>query len=126
MNASSTNNDLINNVNILGIKGSRIKCNGYRTPTKVMHIILTITSEASRQFRKERNEYQRGKINETDTNRQKNTRDLYRDINEFKKGYPPTTNIVKDENGVWRQPPSILNRWKNHFSQLLNVYRGLC
>jgi hypothetical protein len=64
MNGGSTNNDSTNNVNNLRIKGSRIKCNGYRTPNKVMHIILTITSEASRQFRKERSEYQKGKINE--------------------------------------------------------------
>jgi hypothetical protein len=29
----------------------------------------------------------------------KNIRDLCRGVNEFKKGYQPRTNIVKDENG---------------------------
>ena len=29
----------------------------------------------------------------------KNVRDLYRDINDFKMGYQPRTNIVKDEKG---------------------------
>jgi len=29
----------------------------------------------------------------------KNIRDLYRDINDFKKGYQPRTNIAKDEKG---------------------------
>jgi hypothetical protein len=29
----------------------------------------------------------------------KNIRDLYRGINEFKKGYQPRINTVKDENG---------------------------
>jgi hypothetical protein len=29
----------------------------------------------------------------------KNIRDLYRGINEFKKGYQPRINIIKDENG---------------------------
>jgi hypothetical protein len=29
----------------------------------------------------------------------KNVRDLYRGINEFKKGYQPRTNIVKDGKG---------------------------
>jgi hypothetical protein len=43
----------------------------------------------------------------------KNMRDLYRDINEFKKGYQPRTNLVKD-------PHKIVNRWMNHFRQLLN------
>jgi hypothetical protein len=28
-----------------------------------------------------------------------NIRDLYRGINEFKKGYQPRRNLVKDENG---------------------------
>jgi hypothetical protein len=40
------------------------------------------------------------KINQIETNRKnRNFGDLYRDINEFKKGYHPTTNLVKDENG---------------------------
>jgi hypothetical protein len=29
----------------------------------------------------------------------KNIRDLYRGINDFKKGYQPRSNLVKDENG---------------------------
>jgi hypothetical protein len=29
----------------------------------------------------------------------KNIRDLYRGINEFKRGYQPRSNFVKDENG---------------------------
>jgi hypothetical protein len=29
----------------------------------------------------------------------KNTRDLYRGINEFKRGYQPRSNSVQDENG---------------------------
>jgi hypothetical protein len=29
----------------------------------------------------------------------KNIRDLYRGINEFKKGYQPTSNLGNDENG---------------------------
>jgi hypothetical protein len=29
----------------------------------------------------------------------KNIRDIYRGINEFKKGYQPVTNLVKDKTG---------------------------
>jgi hypothetical protein len=46
-------------------------------------------------------------------------RDMYRDINDFKKGYQPRTNIVKDEKG---DLVGILVRWRNYFSQLLNVH----
>jgi hypothetical protein len=51
-------------------------------------------------------------------------RDLYRGINEFKKVYQPRSNFVKDEKGdLLADSNNILNRWKNYFSQLLNVHR---
>jgi hypothetical protein len=47
---------------------------------------------------------------------------LYRGINEFKKGYQPRINIIKDENGnLIADPQSVLNRWKNIFNYVLNV-----
>jgi hypothetical protein len=50
-------------------------------------------------------------------------RDLYRGINEFKKIYQPTSNLVKDENGdLLADSHNILSRWKNCFSQLLNAH----
>jgi hypothetical protein len=53
----------------------------------------------------------------------KNNRDLYRGINEFKRGYQPRSNFVKDENGdLLADSNSIVNRWKSYFSQLLNVH----
>jgi hypothetical protein len=53
----------------------------------------------------------------------KNIRDPYRGINVFKKGYQPRNNLVKDENGdLLADSHNILNRWKNYFSQLLNVH----
>jgi hypothetical protein len=56
--------------------------------------------EASRTFRK-KSEYLKNKINELETNsKNKNKRDLCRDINEFKKGHQPRTSIVKEENMV--------------------------
>jgi hypothetical protein len=42
--------------------------------------------------------------------------DLYRGINEFKRGCKPGSNIVKDENGDLLANSCIsLNRWKNYF-----------
>ena len=48
---------------------------------------------------------------------------MYRGINDCKKGYQPRTNIVQDEKGdIVTDFHSILARWRNHSSQLLNVY----
>jgi hypothetical protein len=53
----------------------------------------------------------------------KNTTHMYRGINEFKKGYQPKINIIKDKNGnLLAHPQSALNRWKNLFNQLLNEH----
>jgi hypothetical protein len=47
---------------------------------------------------------------------------LYRGISDFKKGYQPRNNIVKDEKGdLIIDPHSVLARWRELFSQLLNV-----
>jgi hypothetical protein len=41
---------------------------------------------------------------------------MYRDVNEFEKGYQPSSNLVKDENGdVLADSQSILCRRKNYF-----------
>jgi hypothetical protein len=77
--------------------------------------VCNVRREASRHFRNKKREYLKDKINETELNsKNKNMRDLYRGITEFKKGYQPKTNLVKD-------PQEILTRWKNYFCQLLNV-----
>jgi hypothetical protein len=47
-----------------------------------------------------------------------------RGIHEFKRGYQPRGNIVKDRNGdLLADSHNIVNRWKNYFSQSLNVHR---
>jgi hypothetical protein len=80
--------------------------------------------EVSRHFRKKKREYLKGKVNELESNsKSKNIRDLYRGINELKKGYQPRTNLVKDERGdLPADSHKILNRWKNYFCQLLNIH----
>jgi hypothetical protein len=67
-------------------------------------------------------EYQKDRINELET-KNKNIRDLYRGINEFKKGYKPRSNLVKHENGdLLADSHNTLNRLKNYCCQLLNVH----
>jgi hypothetical protein len=52
------------------------------------------------------------KLNELETNsKNKNIRDLYRGISDFKRGYQPRTNIVKvDEGDLIADSHSILAR----------------
>jgi hypothetical protein len=59
-----------------------------------------VRREASRHFRNRKMEYLKDKITEIELNsKNKNIIDLYRGITEFKKGYQPNTNLVKDERG---------------------------
>jgi hypothetical protein len=46
-----------------------------------------------------------------------------KNIRELKRGYQPRSNLMKDKNGnVLADSHNILNRWKNYFSQILNVH----
>jgi hypothetical protein len=96
----------------------RSKINGNNVNNKVR--------EASRHFRNKKREYLKDEINGLATNnKNKNTRDLNKEINEFKKGYQPSSNLIKDENGdLLADSYNIVNRRKNYFSQLLNEQRG--
>jgi hypothetical protein len=80
-----------------------------------------VRREASRHFRNKKREYLKDKTNETELNsKNKYIRDLYRGITEFKKGYQPKTNLVKDERSdLLADPQKVLTRWKNYFCQLL-------
>ena len=82
-----------------------------------------VRRDASRHF-KEKRAYLKAKIEELETNSEiKDIRDLYRGINDFKKGYQPRTNIVNDDKGdLVADSHSILARWRNYFFQLLNVH----
>jgi len=84
----------------------------------------SVRREVSRHFRNKEKAYLRAKIEELETNSKiQNIRDLYRGINEFKKGNQPRCNIVKDEKGdLVADPYSIVDRWRNYFSQLFNVH----
>jgi hypothetical protein len=89
-------------------------------------ILKTLSSEQFVTYL--RSEKSKAKIEELETNsKMKNIRDLYKGISDFKKGHQPRPNIVKDEKGdLVADFYSILARWRNYFSQLLNLqYMGL-
>ena len=83
-----------------------------------------VRRDVSRHFRKKKKAYLRAKIEELEAySKIKNIRDLYRGINDFKKGYQPRCNIAKDEKGdLVADSQSIVARWRNYFSQLFNVH----
>ena len=57
-----------------------------------------VRREDSRHFRNKQKAYLNAKFHEIESNSKiKNIRDLYRGINDFKRGYQPITNILKDE-----------------------------
>ena len=59
-----------------------------------------VRREVSRHFRNKKKAYLRAKIEELETNNKiQDIRDLYRGISDFKKGYQPRCNIVKDDKG---------------------------
>jgi hypothetical protein len=80
--------------------------------------LSNVRREGSIHFRNKKKEYLKDKINELESDsKNKNIRGLYRSINEFKKGYQPRTNLVKDEKGdLLADPYNIMNRWMNYFS----------
>jgi hypothetical protein len=48
---------------------------------------------------------------------------LYRGFRDFKKGYQPRCNIVKDKKGdFFADSHIIVDRWRNYYSQLFNVH----
>jgi hypothetical protein len=80
------------------------KKNGYN--------LNNVRRKVGKHFRNKRREYLKDRTNELEMNsKNKNIRDLYRGINEFKRGYQPRNNLVKDENGdLLADSQSILNR----------------
>jgi hypothetical protein len=85
----------------------------------------SIRRDASGYFRNKK-AYWKVKIEELETNNKiNNVRDLYRGINDFKKGYQPRTTIVKvEKGGLVADSHSIMARWWNYFSQILNVHKA--
>jgi hypothetical protein len=70
--------------------------------------LRNVRREASRHFRNKKREYSKDKITDIELNsKNKNIRDLYRGITEFKKGYQPKTNLVKDERGDLEDPQKL-------------------
>jgi hypothetical protein len=66
--------------------------------------------------RNKKRQYLKDKIDELATNsKNKNIRDLYSGINDFKRGYQPRSNLVKDENAdLLADSHNIVIRWKNY------------
>jgi hypothetical protein len=80
--------------------------------------------EVIRHFKEKKKAYLRARIEELEPNcKNKNIRDLYMSISDFKKGYHPRCNIVKNEHGdLVADSHSIVDMWMKYFFQLINVH----
>ena len=77
-----------------------------------------VRTKDSKHFRNKKMEYLKAKIEDLETNGiLQYIRGLYKDISDFKKGYQPRTNIVKEETGnLVTDSHSILGRWRNNLN----------
>jgi hypothetical protein len=111
----------------LGILDERKQMQRIQDPSQSnVDNLNNVRRDASRHFRNKKNAYLKTKIEELESNSKINSiRDWYRGINDVKNGYQPRTRIVKDEEGdLVADSHSIMARWRNYFSQILNV-RGV-
>ena len=66
-----------------------------------------VRREASRYFRNKKKAYLKAKIEDLETNSKiENIRDLYKGINDFKKGYQPRI-YLRMRQLIWSQAPTI-------------------
>ena len=74
-------------------------------------------------FRRKKRDYMKAKVNKLEENsKNKNNRQMCKGINEFKKGYQPRAYVIKKYNGtIVADTTSILSRWEQFISNLLNV-----
>ena len=74
-------------------------------------------------FRKKKRDYMKAKFNKIEENRKnKKIREMYKGINEFNKVHRPIPYVIKKHDGtIVADPTSILIRWEQLFSNLLNV-----
>jgi hypothetical protein len=85
--------------------------------------LQNLVRETSMTFRKKKREYLKGKVIELQTtNKDINITDLYRDINEFKKGCQPRISTIKGNDNLLVDSQIILNSRKHSFNQMLNVH----
>jgi hypothetical protein len=83
-----------------------------------------VRHNARRHIRNKKKAYLKAKFEELETNSKiKYIRDLYRGNSDFKKGYQPRVNIVKDDrDDLVADSHSILARWGKYFSKIFNVH----
>ena len=87
---------------------------------------INVRRDPCRMFWKKKRDYMMAKVNKLEENsKSKNIREMYKGINEFKKGYQPRAYVIKKHDGtIVADTTSILSRWEQFFSNLLNVHQN--
>jgi hypothetical protein len=91
---------------------------------RVWDYLSNVRRAATRHFRNKKKAHLKAKIEELEPNSKiNNIENLYRGNSSVKKWYQPRTRIVKDEKGdLVADSHSIMARWRNNFSHILNVH----
>ena len=74
--------------------------------------ISNVRRDTCKTFRKNKGDYMKAKVNKLEENsKNKNIREMYKGINEFKKGYQPRANVINKHDGtIVADTTSILSR----------------
>ena len=74
--------------------------------------------DTCRTFKKRKRDYMIAKVNKLEENiKNKNIREMYKRVSEFKKGYQPHACVIKKHDGTNNR----IMRWDQFYSNLLNV-----
>lgn len=81
-----------------------------------------INKFTTRLMRRKKREYVKGLLEKAENDqRTNNTKEFFKSIKHFRKGYIPNTYGVKDKEGqILTQKTQVIDRWKEYFQELLN------
>ena len=89
------------NVQNLLIRENRQHFFGYKIQTTKLQKILVIRRDTCRMFRKKKRDLMKAKVKKLEENtKNKNIREMYKGINEFKKGSQPRGYVLKKHDGT--------------------------
>ena len=91
--------------------------------TKLQKILLILDTTPVEPSEETKRDYMKTKVNKLEENhRNKNIQEMYKGVNDFKKGNQPRSYVTKKDDGTLvADTACILTRWEQFYSHLLNV-----
>jgi hypothetical protein len=90
---------------------------GYKIQDQTEEDFTNVRRDTCRNSKKKKRDYMKTRVN----SKNKNIRETYKGINEFKKGYQPRAYVIKKHGDtIVADTTDMLSRWEQFFSNLLN------